>query len=522
LIVGFFNTAEFGTHLALKWGQPVCAIDLYTEFRHYTNDGRIKSGDRDRGFYGLAGALRYFHEDEISTTHKRDMRDRILQGPPFSAQEKAEILDYCQSDVEATARLATRLIPTIRSLPHAMMRAQFAWATACQERRGIPIDPILERLREHWSEIQRELVLELDKEFGCYEFGPDGRPHWRKQRFINYLNRTGKSWPTYPDGSPITDEDTFRDMIGRYPEVDVLRELRYSLSALRLNSLAVGNDNRNRTLLNPFGSKTGRNQPSNAKYIFGPAKWIRFLISPPPGRVLIHRDYKQQEARIAAILSGDVALLEACLDDIYIGIAKVLGFAPPDATPESHKPIRTMFKSVVLGILYGLAAQGLALKTGLSLFEAAEILARLRAQFFRWEDYAHSVLDHAGLKLEIGTCFGWRMQCPPGIKPRTVRNFPVQSTGAEILHAACILAERRGIEIIAPVHDALMAECDLDRVEEVSAALDEVMGDASAIVLDGHRLPTDVQIIRPGENYYDDRGEKMWDTVKRLLKKIEG
>ena len=309
-------------------------------------------------------------------------------------------------------------------------------------------------------------------------------------------------------------------MVGRYPEVDTLRELRYSLSALRLNSLAVRTDGRNRALLSPFGSKTGRNQPSNPKY--SPAKWIRFLISPPPGRALVHRDFRQQEVRIAAILSGDTALLEACQDDIYIGVAKKLGFAPPDATPDCTSRFARCSKSVVLGILYGLGAKGLALKTGLSLFESAEILARLRAQFHRWEDYARSVLDHAGLRLEIGTCLDWRMQTPPGIKPRTVQNFPVQSCGAEILHVASILAERRGIEIVAPVHDALMVECDLDRAEEVSAALDQVMGDASYIVLGGHRLPTDEQIIRPGENYYDDRGEAMWNTVIRLLEKIEG
>jgi DNA polymerase I len=329
------------------------------------------------------------------------------------------------------------------------------------------------------------------------------------------------SWPTYPDGKLDERDQTFREMEGLYPQVKTLRELRYSLSALRLNSLSVGTDNRNRTPLWPYGSKTGRNQPSNAKYIFGPAKWIRFLIKPPPGRVLIHRDYRQQEARIAAVVSGDAALLKACDPDIYIGIAKQLGFAPPEATPESHKPVRKMFKPVGLGIIYGLGPHTLATRIGVSLFESAEILARLHAQFHVWEDYAHSVLDHAGLDLEISTPLDWRMQCPPGIKPRTVRNFPIQSMGAEILHVACILAERRGIKIIAPVHDALMAEADPDCAEEVSAALDQVMRDASAVLLKGHELPTVEQIIRPGERYYDDRGEEMWNTVSRLLQKIE-
>ncbi len=522
LIIAYVNSAEFGFHIACDWGQPACSIDAYIEFRHHTNDGRIKSGDREKGFYSIGGALRYFGEDGIDTAHKKDMRDRIMQGPPFTHQERADILDYCQSDVDALAHLVPYIIPTIRSLPHAMFRAQFAWATAQQERRGVPIDPDLARLKERWSDIQCELVLELDRQYGCYEFGADGKPHWVERLFAEYVRRERMtSWPTYPDGKLDERDKTFREMEGLYPQVKTLRELRYSLSALRLNSLSVGNDWRNRTPLWAYGSKTGRNQPSNAKYIFGPAKWIRFLIAPPPGRVLIHRDYRQQEARIAAVVSGDAALLKACDPDIYIGIAKQLGFAPPEATAESHKPVRKMFKPVGLGIIYGLGPHTLATRIGVSLFESAEILARLHAQFHVWEDYAHSVLDHAGLDLEIGTPLGWYMQCPPGIKPRTVRNFPIQSMGAEILHVACILAERRGIEIIAPVHDALMAEADLDCAEDVSAALDQVMRDASSVLLKGHELPTDVQIIRPGERYYDDRGEEMWNTVSRLLQKIE-
>jgi DNA polymerase I-like protein with 3'-5' exonuclease and polymerase domains len=182
------------------------------------------------------------------------------------------------------------------------------------------------------------------------------------------------------------------------------------------------------------------------------------------------------------VVSGDNSLLDACESgDVYIGLAKQLGLAPSDATPETHKPIRTMFKTVVLGIQYGLGARTLAQRTGISLFEAAEILARLRARFRVFEAYAQNVVDRAGLLLEVGTPFGWFMQCPPGINPRTVRNFPIQSTGAEILHVACILAERRGIDIIAPVHDALMAEADLDRADEISAALDRVMRDGRAL-----------------------------------------
>ena len=134
-----------------------------------------------------------------------------------------------------------------------------------------------------------------------------------------------------------------------------------------------------------------------------------------------------------------------------------------------------MFKTVVLGIQYGLGAASLAIRTGISVYEAAEILARLRARFRAFEEFARRAVDHAGLLLEVDTPFAWTMQCPPEINPRTVRNFPIQSTAAEILHVACVLAERRGICVVAPVHDAIVAEMPAAQIEDVSAALDRVM-----------------------------------------------
>ena len=47
-----------------------------------------------------------------------------------------------------------------------------------------------------------------------------------------------------------------------------------------LSLVGCGRDGRNRTLLSPFSAKTGRNQPSTTKFVFGPAKWVRGLIKP--------------------------------------------------------------------------------------------------------------------------------------------------------------------------------------------------------------------------------------------------
>jgi DNA polymerase-1 len=521
LVIGYTISAELGTHIALGWGQPVNCLDPYIEFRHLTNDGRIKSGEREKGFYSINGALRYFRADEIDLARKIRVRDRIIQGPPFTAQERLEILEYCKDDVDALVRLIPLIVPTIRSLPHALMRAKFMWAVAQQERRGVPVElPALEQVLDSWNAIRTDLAVELDRDFGVYEI-VDGVPHWRDERFAALLRKRKIPWPLRADGSLDLRAKTFEDQARSYPQLDTLRELRSSLSKLRLNDLQIGRDGRNRTLLGPFGSKTSRNQASTNKFIFGPAKWIRFFIAPPPGLALVHRDYCQQEVQIAAVLSGDEALLAACATgDVYLGIAKQLGFAPEDATTDTHGPVRDLFKIVVLSILYGVGPWSLSMRTGKCLSEAAEILARLRARFRTFEEYTANVVDHAGLDLEIGTGYGWYMQCPPGINFRTVRNFPVQSCGAEIMRTACILAERRGIQIVAPVHDAFTAQAPVDRIDEVSAQLDRAMRDASKTILRGYELQTDKQIIRPGERFYDKRGVTMWNKVTELVAKL--
>ncbi len=46
----------------------------------------------------------------------------------------------------------------------------------------------------------------------------------------------------------------------------------------------------------------------------------------------------------------------------------------------------------------------------------------------------------------------------PDANPRSLRNFPCQANGAEMLRLACCLATERGVNVVAPVHDASIVE----------------------------------------------------------------
>ena len=104
LFVAYYASAEIGCHLALDWPVPERVLDLFTEFRNQTNGLPTIAGS------GLLGALAYNGLGGIGATEKDAMRDLILRGGPWSETERAAILDYCESDVAALARLLTEML----------------------------------------------------------------------------------------------------------------------------------------------------------------------------------------------------------------------------------------------------------------------------------------------------------------------------------------------------------------------------------------------------------------------------
>ena len=285
-----------------------------------------------------------------------------------------------------------------------------------------------------------------------------------------------------------------------------------------LEKLAVGLDDRNRVLLSPFGASSGRNTPSANKFIFGPSVWLRGLVKPPDGKALAYVDWKSQEVYIAARLSGDKALLDAVLSgDPYLSFAKRAGLVPSEATKESHKAKRDLCKTCVLGTNYGMQAPSLAMRTGLSVLDAQDLLRRLSLAYPTFTEWVLHVVDVGQLVGYLSTVFGWTLRTENTRRSTTLRNFPMQANGAEMLRLASCLATERGVDVCAPVHDALLVEGDVDGIEDIVAVTRAAMAEASRVVLDGLEVDTDVEIIRWPDRYADPRGAVMWERVTQLL-----
>ena len=159
---------------------------------------------------------------------------------------------------------------------------------------------------------------------------------------------------------------------------------------MRLSTLAVGNDNRNRCMLSPFGARSSRNTPSNSKFIFGPAVWLRGLIKPEKGQGLAYIDWSAQEFGIAAKLSEDTAMIEAYESgDPYLRFGQQIGYIPEGGTKQTHAKERDRCKAVVLGTNYGMGPQALATRINQPLIVARKLLQRHREvyrKFWKWSD----------------------------------------------------------------------------------------------------------------------------------------
>src|SRR5215469_10658429 len=78
LFVAYYASAELGCYRVLGWPMPERILDLFTEFRDRTNGLPTPAGA------SLLGALTYFGLDGMGAAEKKEMRELVLRGGPWS------------------------------------------------------------------------------------------------------------------------------------------------------------------------------------------------------------------------------------------------------------------------------------------------------------------------------------------------------------------------------------------------------------------------------------------------------
>jgi DNA polymerase-1 len=524
LVVAYAFSAEARFYHTLGWPIPVNILDLYVERMRYRNGHFRDSNDK------LLTAMAEFGLAHMAPSEKDDMVRLINRGAPYSDGELDAIVAYCTEDVEATARLLPVMGHEV-DWPQCLFYGEYMAAVGLYQKNGVPIDVDYHaRIRDNLDDIKLELVQRVDRKYGVFE-----GTTLKMALLEAYVERTGIAW------ARSAGKETLKDVAALHPEVNDLRELLKVLGSLRLNDLQVGRDGRNRTALFPLKALTGRNQPSNAKFVYGPAKSMRSLVKPVAGEAVIDVDWEQQEFLVAGVMSGDERMIEAYhTGDPYFATAVQMRFAPKGATACEHPAARKLGKTSTLAAQYGQSAIGAARKLGCSVTRAEEILRLHRRTYKRYWAWSDAVVSDAMQRGEIVTEFGWRRQIDPllelsreidraqrygrnsldfplRINARPIKNFPIQATGAHLLQVASIAAMNRGLGLAAPIHDAIVLTAPVAEADEHAALIQEIMGAASEFVLGGHRLRTSCEVIRYPHRFYEKEGLEMWRTVCAIL-----
>lgn len=512
LYITFFAPAEASTWHALGWENPLYVIDLYVEQKNADNTN-LKNKQIKNSL--LAVSLRR-GLNVMDALHKDQMRDLIIKNEEYTPDQKMQILDYNLEDVIMTENLLNDMVLLLQmDWNRAMIRGKFSWLSGRIEGHGIPLDTkTFKKLQRNWDNIERKLIYVVDKNYGFY----DGKT-FKVLKFLSYLRDKEIPWIFNENGVPKLDDETFKEMILRYPELTPIRELRKTLGQMRLKDFPIGTDGRTRTNLNPFASMTGRNQPSNSKYIFGSAKWLRSTIQPEKGMAIAIVDQSQQEFGIAAALSNDEAMKEAYQSgDPYLAFAKSAGAVPLDATKKTHAKERELYKQCTIAVQYGMGSKKLSERIGRPEIYAKILLDQHKSTYKKFWSWQEQVLNFASIKGYLHTTFGWGVSISPQYNHRSMANYLMQANGAEILRIATILADAAGLKINALIHDAIMIESSSQKIETDTELLQQIFTEAGQIVLNGFPLKSDAQIIKYPGRYMDEKGQSMWEQITEILK----
>ena len=361
------------------------------------------------------------------------------------------------------------------------------------EKQGMMIDrEYFEKLKEEYTKevakLEREICVLAGKDFNV------NSPVQLSEILFTTLAlpASGIKKTTRGYSTGAKELDKLKDLHPIIPKIIEYRE-----AAKLLNTYIVpmpglaGEDNRIHTTFTQNVTATGRlsSKDPNLQNIpvrTDEGKRIRAGFIAPAGKVLVSADYSQFELRLAAILSGDQALI----DDFNHGVdihTKTASEAFKVPMSEVTKSQRRAAKVINFGILYGMSVKGLADAAKMPIAEAKQFIDnyfKLRAPIKQKLD---EILKQAREQGYVETFYG-RRRPTPDVKSsnflirqaaeRAAENMPIQGTEADLMKRAMIKVDQKlpdGADLIMQVHDSLIVECDQSQAQGVARILKQEM-----------------------------------------------
>jgi hypothetical protein len=402
------------------------------------------------------------------------------------------------------------------------------------------------------------------------------------QNFVDNLDIRDE-WPKTDTGKYSAKEETLESYGDAYPALYAYRQTKKNIKQISFfrpdgykNIVGnIGSDYRLRVFLNPFGTQTSRNAPKPSHgFIPAMSSWLRCLIRPPKDEVIIAKDYGSQEFLIAALMSEDLNMQQSYASgDPYLAFAKLAGSVPSDAEPAlvkdpwkvlvehadlfgisydadhgftlgdlqkilvneklkevyerflAYNRTRGLFKAIVLGLQYGMGARLLAVKitadTGVfcTKDQAENYIEMHREAYPDYWEWLYAICRTYDSEGNLILQDGW-MLLGDNDNALSVRNFPVQGTGAVIMREACIIAGDNGANLLYTLHDAIYSKAPANDVAHHEKILDDAMQQAVINVIGGKvKMRIDTDIHDRDHVWVEDKGRKHYELLNKYLTK---
>lgn len=550
IFVAFVMEAEARSLHSLFGGMPKFkAIDLYLEYRNVLNHNnslsygvqylkgkvvttspppskwrngvRVEAGEEGESHhkpsFSLAAATFKLLGIQIDTEEKNQVRDIIIRSNHEEIESAAgRIMRYNSSDIENMPDLLSKIYNINRRCGEtlgawtqsALGRGAYAVATARMVIEGYPINlakvnkftknvggiinAAIQDCLEHSSEVES---FRFDKKTDKYVAVEKNIREWISAQ------PAAKRWRVTGGGKLSLSKDSFCDFYSSDSPGFAGSFVRFLKTKTSLNGFMpptqgratfsdfIGKDGRVRPFMGIFGSQSSRSQPAATSFLWLKSKFLQNFLEAPAGRALIACDYSSQEFLIAGIVAQDLQMIDAYRSgDVYLAFGITAGLIPKTGTKTTHKKERDLCKTVILGLSYGMASEGLAVRleaatgtpyTGAQAQKFVDLFNESYPDYSQWKWDTQSNYD-ASKFLRLSD--GWRMS---GDNPSklSVLNFPIQGEGAVILRTAVQLCQSRGLRVIATVHDSIVCDIPAAKARYCADLLKECMVEAFEVVM---------------------------------------
>ncbi len=466
-------------------------------------DYLLHAGERIHNLEELA--RRYLDHQVIPITDLIGKKTKKQPQLRMDQVSTARVAEYAGEDADVAWRLAHLLEEQLRQTPplkklYDELEVPLIEVLAEMELNGIRLDvPLLRQIGEEMGQQLAAIEKEIYALAG-HEFNIGSLPQLRKVLFDELKLPVQKQ--TGVTGAASTDQESLEKLAAlKHPGAALPRKILEHRQIAKLKSTYVDalpdlvnkKTGRVHTSFNQTVAATGRLSSTNPNLQNIPVRremgqQIRQAFVPEPGWVLLTADYSQIELRLLAHFSADERMCRAFAEDRDIHgavAAEIFGVPEANVTPEQ----RRMAKTVNFGVIYGISAQGLATRLGLTREQGTAFIKSYFARYPKVEAYQANLLKEARRTGFVGTILGRRRafdrtairdNSSPhnrNTAEREAINMEVQGSAADLIKLAMLNVLRRlkgdgcRARLLLQIHDELVLEAPPEELNQVAALL---------------------------------------------------